>query len=324
MMKALLKVGLAVLLQLQAVCAVWACQNGASSTNTTKVTAGATVVVTPGYVPSNIADQLFNFSVTVTNSSSSSCTFVLSVQRTTLPASMTNGANTLSYVIERSGGGSIMHTGGTTTAGTSTASATLASSASTTINLRVRLPAGQSTANASGTYSDASPLIEVWQLNGSGVPTTLRSSVPMSITNTRLGSCTITDAANTSQTISVGSTGLTTGMANVAPSFNVTCSGASNVSLTSQNGAVTRGNVLEGSLAIVSGFRSKIEYSASINGGAGTVTLDTASATSATGVFNAAAVSALGTQVTITPESSIVPLLAGTYRDVLTISIVPQ
>ena len=112
-------------------------------------------------------------------------------------------------------------------------------------------------------------------------------------------------------------------MATGAPNVGVSCTGPSNVALISQNGAVTLGGVLEATLTAVPSFRNKIEYSASTNGGAGTVSLNTATTNSASGVFNTTAVTS-GTTVTIAPQASAVPLVAGTYSDTLILRITPQ
>lgn len=323
------RLALMVILQIVLCHAAFACQQGNSSVNTTAVTTGAAVTVTPSYNPTSPADQIFNFSVSITNASNSACTFVLAVHRATLPASMINGSNSLIYVVERSGGGSIMYTGAAPTAGQSTTSTTVARGGSTTVSLRVRLPAGQTTATAMGTYTDISPLIQVWEINGSGTPTTLRSSVSMSVTNVNGSACVVSNPSNTGQTISVGVSGLTQGMVTAAPTFEVTCSAAANVVVSSQNGAVTLGNVAKTALAAVSGFRNKIEYAASVNAPAGTVTLTTSNSATApastpTVLFSATSVTNRVTTVTITPESSTVPLLAGSYGDVLTVTLVPQ
>lgn len=309
--------------------ATLACQQGNSSVNTTRVTSGNAVTITPGYSPSAGSDQVFAFSVTVQNLSNASCTFVLSVKAISLPAAMTNGTFTMQYAVERPGGTAIMHTGATTSAATSSASVTLGANGTTTVNLQVRLPASQTTANGAGTYIDSTGLIEVWELSGAN-PTTLRSQVALIVSNTRTGSCTISGTANASQTIGINnSTGLTTGMATASPSFNVTCTIASNVTLSSQNGAVTNGNVAKNTLSSVSGYRNKIEYTAVVNAPAASVTLTTSSSAiapvaTAPLVFSNANVTNRATTVTITPETSPVPLLAGSYGDLLTVTVAPQ
>lgn len=149
-------------------------------------------------------------------------------------------------------------------------------------------------------------------------------TMPFSFTAIVSQSCSITSPANVAQVVAVNSVGLTSGMATASPSFNVLCTGASNVTLSTLNGAVTLGGVAKASLTPISGFRKAIDYSASINGGAGAISLNTASATSATGTFNNSPVTTTGTQVTITPATSSVPLVAGSYSDTLTVSILPQ
>jgi hypothetical protein len=328
-MKRALYILLVAALHIATLATAQACQQGGSGVNTTLVTAGSSVAVTPDYDPANTGDQIYSFAVTVTNRSNANCIFVLSVRRTTLPATMANGANSMAYAIERSGGGAIMHTGATTTAGTSTTLLVLARGASRTVNLQVRLPAAQTTAAVAGIYSDLGASIEVWQTNAFGVPTTLRSSVAMSVSATRARTCSFASASNVSQTINVGSDGLTTGMATSPPSFTVTCSIGANIVISSLNGAVTLGNVAETALTPVANFRKKIEFTASVNAPAGAVALSTATVTGAPAstaslAFSTTAISDRLTTVTITPETSTVPLLAGSYSDVLTVSITPQ
>lgn len=135
--------------------------------------------------------------------------------------------------------------------------------------------------------------------------------------------CTIANASGTTATIdTVAATGLTSGSP-TSPTMDVTCNKASTVNLASQNGGVTLGGAVESDLSPVPGFRNRIEYVASVNGGAGPVSLNTSSDTSANGSFNAGAVATTGTAVSITPEASSIPLLAGSYSDVLTLSVNP-
>lgn len=136
--------------------------------------------------------------------------------------------------------------------------------------------------------------------------------------------CSIANATGTTASIStVATTGLTSGSP-ASPTMDVICNKASTVTLASENGAVTLGNVQEGNLSAVANFRNKIEYTASINGGAGAVSLATGGGSAtANGNFATAAVSTTATAVTITPETSAVPLLAGSYQDKLTVTINP-
>jgi hypothetical protein len=162
-------------------------------------------------------------------------------------------------------------------------------------------------------------------------PRAFVGTLNLDLTATVTQSCSIANPQNvTNQVVKVGANGTTPGEMSTAakPSFDVSCTGRSNVELKSANGAVTRGNVPVASLGTAPGsFRNKIHYSASVNGGAGTVTLNTASAaTSGLSAFSNSVLSSSTTTVSITPETitSATPLLAGTYGDTLTISIVPQ
>ena len=73
------------------------------------------------------------------------------------------------------------------------------------------------------------------------------------------------------------------------------------------------------------GLDNFIDYSASINGGSGAVTLDTSDAGTdpATGSYAEAAISGDTQTITITPASGN-PLLPGSYSDTLTVTVSPE
>lgn len=278
----------------------------------------------PGAAPADVLLPIV-LNYTVSTGAHGSCQFALGFQRPTLPATMSRnggGSTTVPFTVQRSNGPSLLYSG-VPLATNPFDFSVIASSTTAVLNVRFQMAPTVSTLG--GSYSDNLTLT-VHNRNGTLVQNQL-AALNFAVNGTINTSCSIANANNTSQVISVGSTGLTTGMQGAPPQFNVSCNSSSNVSLSSQNGAVTRGGLLEGALTAVSGFRNRIEYQATINGGAGAVSLNTSSggaAVSANGVFNAAAVTSQGTTVTITPESSTVPLLAGSYSDVLTVTITPQ
>jgi len=138
--------------------------------------------------------------------------------------------------------------------------------------------------------------------------------------------CSISSSANTTQTVATNGSGHVTGMSGSPPSITFTCNAASNVALTSTNGAITLGGFSEGSLSPAPfGFSNKIEYTASVTGDGSPVSLDTTSAVSASGSFYSGA-AATTTSVTITPIDPTNPLLAsglGSYSDTLVVAINP-
>jgi phosphotransferase system IIB component len=133
-----------------------------------------------------------------------------------------------------------------------------------------------------------------------------------------------TPATTTTQTVknlTVSAAGRVSTSVVTAGPYAVVCNNASNVTLTSQNGAMTSG------LTAVSGFENIINYSAATTGFA-VASVDTSTVATATGQEGGATVG-VGTaaagniSVNITPADAGV-LLAGTYQDVLRLSIVPQ
>ncbi len=285
---------------------------------------------TPPTVPvSTTLSLTMTYTVTSGLVGGQNCRARLTFQRPTLPATMTNGASTMPYTIRRmaAGGNVLMITGGTpvntqwiSVTGNGPAANTSAVRTSTfPAVFPILQPGGSFTA---GSYSDTTLNVQVFN-DPPGSAINLVRSLPFTMTGTVVTSCAISAPANTNQVIGVNALAQTTGMLTGPPSFTVSCTNISDVTLTSQNGAVTLGGVLEGALGAVPGFRNKIEYATSINGGAGAVTLDTALASSALGLFRSVTTSVTPT-VPITPETSIVPLVAGGYSDVLTVSVIPR
>ena len=268
-----------------------------------------------------------NLSIQVTGNGSGSCQGGVVLRRATSPASLAASGTTVTLPYAATLGGAAMTFSSTAAANPSTIGTTSTISAPgspTTITVTATLSLTPSSATAtpgsSSNFSDTL-FIDVYDVQGSKKSHV--GTITLTLTAIIRQACTISSPANISQ-VMLTSLGRTTGMQGGAATINVTCGSAANVSLTSQKGAVTLDGVSRSSLAALSGFRNAIDYTASINGGAGAVTLNTSSATTVTGVFNSAAVSTTGTQVTITPVSSSLPLVAGSYNDVLTIAVTPQ
>ncbi len=238
-----------------------------------------------------------------------------------------SGTITVPYSLTSGGTNTIYLSGGTPAANNFAAFTISSGDASpVTKTVTLSLTATYASTNVAGDYRD-NLTVNVFNRNGGNISGgAVTGGAAFSVEGLVNGGCSMVGAAsNTSQTVAVNTVGQTTGMATAAPQFNITCVSASTVSLTSTNGAVTRGNVLEGSLPTApTGFRNKIEYTASIDSTPTTVQLNTDSVSSTSGTFAAAAVTNRLTTVTISPNSSTTPLQQGTYNDVLTIVIAPQ
>jgi hypothetical protein len=278
-----------------------------------------------------------------TNAINSNCDVRVVLRRPTMPASMTTNSGPAALPYSATISGDAMVPGSTAVASNpgnpanpGTLQGTLNGSTPVTLtfaaDFAVTLSNPTSTPTVGSGYLDTLFFdIYNWpQSNGAPNRRQLVGTITFNPTATVTQSCSIANPQNvTNQVFAVAANGTTTGQkTGGTPSFNVSCTGRSNVSLTSANGAVTRGNVPIASLGTASGsFRNRIHYTASVNGGAGAVTLNTASAaTSGLAAFSTSVLSNSATTVAITPETitSATPLLAGTYGDTLTISIVPQ
>jgi hypothetical protein len=238
---------------------------------------------------------------------------------------LNNGSATIPYTLFGSTSGvSPLYTGATPTS-TQYEPFVLAAGSTGSATVTFILQGSPSTTALSGSYADNLTL-NIFDVKGTNIQGGAIGSSNFTIMGAVSSSCVVVNGTlqNANQTIGVGVLGQTTGMATGAPSFNVTCSAPSTVALSSTNGAVTRGGVLKSSLVAVPNFRNKIEYFATLNGGAGSVTLNTATGNTVNGVFNATSIASRATIVTITPEASIVPLVAGSYSDILRIIVTPN
>jgi hypothetical protein len=182
---------------------------------------------------------------------------------------------------------------------------------------------------AAGGYSDA---LTAWLFNlvVSGSTITGGTSIfsrAFNVTGTVSKVCTIggvaTPAADTA-TIPVSATGVVNTTAIAKSYTNVACNTPSDLQLTSQSGGV------KSTATAPSGFTNIINYSASATFSSATATVNTATTPTAAGPEPGTAVSTTGAtpsgtmSLTITPQTSAQPLVAGTYADTLTITITPQ
>jgi hypothetical protein len=147
----------------------------------------------------------------------------------------------------------------------------------------------------------------------------------INITATVTGFCTI-DGSLTPAADNVNWDALvTSGFITATPSnqtYAVLCNRASDISLTSLNGALTTAT------AAAAGFDNIIDYTASTSGFAtiaagSTATTPTAVGSESLGTTSRATPGAANITVTITPIVNTNPLVAGTYNDTLRLAITP-
>lgn len=320
----------ALLLQSAAPSAAWAICNIISLTSITPATASTGTYT----YPTVAIAQSVNLSIVITYSSllGDTCTLALTFQRASLPASMvlSGGSTTLPYTVTSaaSGGNTLLITSGTPAAANridaSFIAPILAINATQTLNVTAYFLMQPGALQQAGSYTDATLTAEVFKVAGT---TTLLGTRAFSVTGTVAKVCTIggvyTPSADTA-TIPITAAGAVTTTPIVRSYANAACNTPSNLQLTSQSGAVLRSG------APPSGFTNLINYSASAGFSSATATLNTATTAGATGPESGSAASTTGTtptgtlSLTITPQSSSLPLISGSYSDTLRITITPQ
>lgn len=148
----------------------------------------------------------------------------------------------------------------------------------------------------------------------------------INITATVTGFCTIagslTPTADTVNWDSLVTTGNITATA-TNRTYAVVCNRATDISLTSLNGALTTAS------AAATGFENLINYTASASGFAtvasgSTATTATAVGNETLGTATRATAGSENITVTITPIANTNPLVQGTYTDTLRLNITPQ
>jgi hypothetical protein len=241
------------------------------------------------------------------------------------------GSATLPYTIQSASGGgnTLLYTGGGTPGASnrlpfSFAAGVLGLTTAFTQNLTAFALAQPGVLQQAGSYSDNLTL-DVFNETVPGVPTKLIGPA-FTMTGSVAKVCTIGGAATPAAdmaTIPVSAGVVDTSPINKSYS-NAACNTPSNLQLTSQNGAVKT------SATVVAGFTNLIDYSATASFSGASASLDTATVPAATGPESGTSVASSGTtpsgtlSVTITPQTSALKLLAGTYQDTLRITITPQ
>lgn len=307
------------------------------SINSTGLTVSPLTASTGTYMPPTAPSaQAVTFTISGTYLSllGGQCTVGIAFQRATLPATMTvsgGGTATLPYTINTasSGGTSLLYTGGTPAASsllTSSFTAPLLGVAvpfSTTVTAYFLMQPGSP--QQAGSYSDTTLTLNTFNVTILNIVSSLTSS-SFSVTGTVAKACTIGGSYNPgadSVTIPVSSAGVVDTSPIVKNYANAECNSPANVQLISQNGGVR-------ATSSVTGFSNVINYSATGAFSSAVAPIDTSTNPSSTGPEYGPIVPTTGDTpsgtltATITPQSSSLPLVTGTYSDTLSITITPQ
>lgn len=271
-----------------------------------------------------------------TNNTGGTCTLALSFQRATFPpATMAisgGGASTLPYTItSAAGGGNTLLFQGASLSLAQTVTSSFASAGANLVNrafsinvtIFVRMIPG--TPQAAGSYADNLTAFVFNLPNGTSGSSVF--SRAFTVTGTVAKVCTIGGVAQPapdSATIPVSTAGAVNTAVINRTYANVACNTPSNVQITSQNGAVRN------TAAAPAGFTNQINYSSTATFSGATATIDTASNPAAAGSESGTAISTSGAtpagnlSVAITPQANALRLMAGSYSDIMTITITPQ
>ena len=298
---------------LGAVSARAGCVINATGLNVTGLTANTGTYTAP--TASSAGSTLITVSGTYSvNATYSNCLFSVTFQRASSPYTMsTSGSVTpLPYTV------------GSGVVGAFSPSGTNITNVSFSVGVLFN-PSMQPTAGvnyAAGAYTDSITLV-LTDLNTLVQLTTRAYTITGSVNK----ACLIGTVAHPSTdliTVPVSAAGVVTTTPINRSYANVTCNVPTGVSLTTQSGTIYRSGLVS------VGFASRIDYTANATlGGASTSLNTSAIATVPVTVSSGAATTCCGAvsgtlSVTITPKTSGLPLMAGTYADVLTITITPQ
>lgn len=300
--------------------------------------AASTGTYTPPTAPTS-QSVAFTISGTYNTTSAANplCTIAISFNRASLPATMarSGGGATLPYTITSlsGGGNTLLFTGGGLPLAANTVSTSFTQAGTFLFNqpfsvtITAFFLAQPGSPQLNGSYSDTTPTVQIFEVRQGSGALTLRATRAFTVSGTVAKACTInnvaTPAADTA-TIPVGATGAVNTTAIARSYLSVQCNGLSNLQSTSLSGAVKR------AVAAPSGLTNLIDYSATATFGGASSTINTATVATATGA-EAGDISATSTStpsgtlaVTITPQSTVLPLAKGNYTDTLRVTITPQ
>ncbi len=256
-------------------------------------------------------------------STGATCTGKLAASSITSPAQMSGaGTDRLRYDVQSLSGTSVLFT--STPAATisfSAFAANGATSVSASVTAQVVALAGQTL--AAGGYSDAGVVVAVFD---AAAPSTQAPGASSWFVNAAVNpTCTIGGLTAAADPLGVTVPVSATGVVSAAPiqrSYGaVVCNAPTDITMRSQNGGI----VNQG--APGTGFTNVIPYVAQTTFGGATTTLSTATAgagvSSSPGRISTTLGASGSMQVTITPQQPLLPLVAGRYADVLTITLAP-
>ena len=294
--------------------------SSATLTSASSVSAGT---YTPPTAPSPTSPTITLRIVTTGNLT---CTLAVAFKRTTLPAALTApGSATMPYTF----------TNGTSTVLFTTApppiffSISVPGGATTSVTLTgATLQENPSGLINAGSYSDSLTL-QVFNRSGSTATGSALTSIAFTVTGTVNSACSIGStfsgsATAINQTLTTTSTGNVVTTAIPVNIGTIACNKGGNIQLSSQNGALL-------GPAAATAFQNYINYNASTTGFPtaqasvnANVTTGTATVTAGTSVTTNNAPFSITGGVTITPTANGSPLVAGSYSDVLTLTVTPQ
>lgn len=315
---------LVALIMLSAPASAFCTQNGG---NATVISGGTSATVTPAYNPSAVADQIYTFTVTIDNprtNANATCDLALSFTRSSLPATMTNGSATLQYSIESTGGATIVQTAGFVAFASpqpaNRIDLTIAPGGTANVSVRVRIPAGQTSATA-GNYTDSTVTIGIYELIF-GTPVRVLDEQVFTVNASIASGCTLpAPDVSTLNFTSAISAGVPNPGFVLRSTFNgVSCSAPSRIRLTGSPMVTTPAT------SAVAGFDNEINYLAIAQFGAASTALNTTAATQATSA-GTNVVSGAVSGATVTVDVNLLagqPIIAGTYSSVLRVTIDPS
>ncbi|MBU1209934.1 MAG: hypothetical protein KJ587_01515 [Alphaproteobacteria bacterium] len=299
-------------------------QNGG---NATVISGGTSATVAPAYSSSAVADQIHTFTVTIANprtNANATCDLALSFTRSSLPATMTNGAATLEYSIESTSGATLIQTTGFAAFASpqpaNRIDLTIAPGGTADVSVRIRIPAGQTSATA-GNYADSSVTVGIYEL-AFGVPWRVLDEQVFTVNASITSGCTLpapdTSKLNFTPAISAG---LPNPGFILRSTFNgVSCSAPSRIRLTGSALVATPAT------GTVAGFDNEINYLAIAQFGAASAALNSNVAMQVTSA-GTNVVSGAVSGTTITVDVNLLagqPIIAGSYSSVLTVTIDPS
>lgn len=278
-----------------------------SASLTTAVPVGALSTTTQNAIPTTLNVTFIN-----ANGIGTSCFVAIKISGTLT----SGGGQTIPYSISTAAGGSPIISFVTAPGSTATVSAAI-----TSLQLYLIIPPGS---YQSGTYVNAGALLEAF--DGTALVAPGPATFPVTPTLQYLQStCTIGGVANGGTQSLDFSNGSTISTVQKLASFGaVTCNNKATLKLTSSNGAAKSGTAGSAS------HQNFFDYTATTTINGGTVTLDTSTTPavgapeSATGNITALSTTNAPLSIAVQPKPPAKPLVAGSYADVLTLTVTPD